>query len=123
LHAGGGATGEMVSDALLSRVIRDANVQILTQTPVERLIVEEGRVVGVESEENVYKGRAVLLATGGYAGLWGRSTNPAGNRGFGLWLSWQAGASLADLEFVQFHPTALNVPGVPSYLLSEALRG
>ncbi|MEO8285899.1 MAG: FAD-dependent oxidoreductase [Chloroflexota bacterium] len=123
LHAGGGATGEMVSDALLSRVIRSGNVQILTQTPVDRLMVEGGRVVGVQSEESIYMGRAVILATGGYAGLWGRSTNPAGNRGFGLWLSWEAGASLADLEFVQFHPTALNIPGAPSYLLSEALRG
>jgi L-aspartate oxidase len=123
LHAGGGATGEMVSEALLGRVLRSDNVQILTKTPVDRLVVEDGRVVGVESEENMYRGRAVLLATGGYAGLWGRSTNPAGNRGFGLWLGWQAGASLADLEFVQFHPTALNVPGVPSFLLSEALRG
>jgi L-aspartate oxidase len=123
LHAGGGATGEMVSDALLSRVIRNGNVQILTKTPVDRLVMEGGRVVGIESEETIYKGRAVLLATGGYAGLWARSTNPPGNRGFGLWLSWQAGASLADLEFVQFHPTALAVPGVPSFLLSEALRG
>lgn len=123
LHAGGGATGEMVSDALLDRVLRDPNVQILTKTPVDRLLVEEGRVVGVESEDTKYRGRAVLLATGGYAGLWGRSTNPSGTRGFGLWLSWLAGASLADLEFVQFHPTALNVPGVPSFLLSEALRG
>jgi L-aspartate oxidase len=123
LHAGGGATGEMVSDALLARVLRSDNVQILTRTPVDRLIVEGGRVTGVHSEENSYRGRAVLLATGGYAGLWGRSTNPPGNRGFGLWLAWEAGASLADLEFVQFHPTALNVPGVPSYLLSEALRG
>jgi L-aspartate oxidase len=123
LHAGGGATGEMVSDALLARVLRNGNVQILTKTPVDSLLVEEGRVVGVESEENVYRGRAVLLATGGYAGLWARSTNPTGNRGFGLWLSWRAGASLADLEFVQFHPTALSVPGVPAFLLSEALRG
>jgi L-aspartate oxidase len=123
LHAGGGATGEMVSEALLSRVIRNPNVQILTKTPVDRLVVQDGRVIGVESEGNIYEGRAVLLATGGYAGLWGRSTNPPGNRGFGLLLAWQVGASLADLEFVQFHPTALNVPGVPSYLLSEALRG
>jgi len=123
LHAGGGATGEMVSEALLSRVIHNGNVQILTQTPVDRLVMEDGRVVGIESEETIYKGRAVLLATGGYAGLWARSTNPAGNRGFGLWLSWHAGASLADLEFVQFHPTALAVPGAPAFLLSEALRG
>jgi L-aspartate oxidase len=64
-----------------------------------------------------------LLATGGYAALWGRSTNAPETRGSGLVLAWQAGASLADLEFVQFHPTALSVPGRPAFLLSEALRG
>src|SRR5205807_3801528 len=67
--------------------------------------------------------RAVVLATGGYAALWGRSTNAAETRGSGIGLAWQAGASLADLEFVQFHPTALSLPGRPTFLLSEALRG
>lgn len=123
LHAGGGATGEMVSEALLSRVIRDERVRILTNTPVDSLLLEAGRVVGVSSDGDTYRGKAVILATGGYAGLWGRSTNPPGNRGVGLSLAWHAGASLADLEFVQFHPTALSLPGHPAFLLSEALRG
>jgi L-aspartate oxidase len=64
-----------------------------------------------------------VLATGGYAALWGRTTNSRDSRGSGLALAWWAGASLADLEFVQFHPTALALPGRPAYLLSEALRG
>jgi L-aspartate oxidase len=68
-------------------------------------------------------GGSVLLATGGYAGLWGRTTNPPENVGSGLSLAWCAGATLADLELVQFHPTALKLPGQPAFLLSEALRG
>jgi L-aspartate oxidase len=64
-----------------------------------------------------------VLASGGYAALWPRSTNAPETRGAGLVLAWQAGASLADLEFVQFHPTALALPDRPAFLLSEALRG
>jgi L-aspartate oxidase len=65
----------------------------------------------------------VILATGGYAALWARTTNTTDSRGAGLALAWRAGASLADLEFVQFHPTALTLPGKPAFLLTEALRG
>jgi L-aspartate oxidase len=123
LHAGGGATGAVLSDALLDRALQHRRVSILPNTPIDHLLVEDGRVVGVTSRNKQYRGKAVILATGGYAGLWGRSTNPRGNRGIGLMLAWWAGAHLADLEFVQFHPTALNLPGAPAYLLSEALRG
>ena len=123
LHAGGGATGEMISTTLLNRVTRHAGITLVPNTPVDTLLQEDGRIIGVGSAGRTVPGRAVVLATGGYAGLWGRSTNPPGNRGQGLSLAYQAGATLADLEFVQFHPTALAQPGVPTYLLSEALRG
>lgn len=123
LHAGGGATGAMVSEALLLRVLDHPRISLLSNTPVDGLIKHNGRVVGVTSRAMSYTGRSVLLATGGYAGLWGRSTNPTSNTGIGLYLAWQAGASLADLEFVQFHPTALNLQGAPAFLLSEAIRG
>lgn len=123
LHAGGGATGAVLSDALLDRAVQHRRVSILPFTPVDRLLTENGRVVGIGSGEKEYKGHGVILGTGGYAGLWGRSTNPRGNRGIGMALAWAAGAALADLEFVQFHPTALNLPKVPAFLLTEALRG
>ncbi len=123
LHAGGGATGAMLSAALLSRVLDHPTIQLVDRTPVDGLLLAAGRVVGVASRGKRYRAGAVVLATGGYAGLWGRSTNPPGNRGVGLWLAWHAGATLADLEFVQFHPTALNLPGAPAFLLSEAIRG
>ncbi len=123
LHAEGGATGAMVSAALLSRAMRHECIRLMADTPVNNLLQEDGRIVGVASRGRQLKGQAVVLATGGYAGLWRRSTNPPGNMGIGLYLAWRAGATLADLEFVQFHPTALDLPNAPAYLLSEALRG
>ena len=124
LHAGGGATGEMVSEALLQRTLRHSKIRALSGHAITGLVTDEkGRVVGARTGQGVFTGGAVMLATGGYAGLWARTTNPPTNRGQGLEFAWQVGATLADLEFVQFHPTALILPGAPAFLLSEALRG
>ena len=123
LHAGGGATGEMVSEALLARVLRNRNVQILTNTPVDRLVVQRPR--GRRDERrHLTRARAVRAGHRRLRRPVGALDKPAREpRASALALAWQAGASLADLEFVQFHPTALDVPGAPAYLLSEALRG
>jgi L-aspartate oxidase len=123
LHANGGATGEMISAALFERVLASPLIEVVANTAVERLVLDGGRVVGVESRQGMLMGRAVVLATGGYAGLWARSSNPPSSNGTGAALAWNAGAALADIEFVQFHPTALDLPGAPAFLLSEALRG
>ena len=84
------------------------------------LWTDDGRCAGVVTDRRAVAARATLLATGGYAALWERTTNPPGALGEGLALAYRAGAALADLEFVQFHPTALVDDG---FLLSEALRG
>jgi L-aspartate oxidase len=123
LHAGGGATGRAVTETLLARVVEHPLVRVRPHTPADELILDGGRVVGVRSGEKVFAGSAVVLATGGYASLWARTTNTPASRGAGLALAWRAGASLADLEFVQFHPTALVLPDRPAFLLTEALRG
>lgn len=123
LHARGGATGRALTEALLARVIEHPLVRVRPHTPAEALVVEGGRAAGVRSGATTYRGRAVVLATGGYASLWARTTNSGETRGTGLALAYRAGASLADLEFVQFHPTALLLPGEPAFLLTEALRG
>jgi L-aspartate oxidase len=123
LHANGTATGRALTMALLARVVEHPCVAVHAQTPAEALVGEGSRIVGVRSGGATHRARAVVLATGGYAALWGRTTNSGDSRGTGLALAWWAGASLADLEFVQFHPTALALPDRPAYLLSEALRG
>jgi L-aspartate oxidase len=123
LHAGGGATGRVLTTALLARATEHPSITLVPYTPVLSLLVQADRVTGVVTPNGVVHGSAVLLATGGYAALWGRSTNAPETRGSGLHLAYQAGASLADVEFVQFHPTALALDNRPALLLSEALRG
>ena len=145
LHAGGGASGQVLTCALLARAQAHPDIQLFDHSPVTALTVQNGRVTGVEvtcsrpgldvaSEITLSRApraaalrrmsaRAVILATGGYAALWSRTTNAPETRGSGLALAYHAGATLADLEFVQFHPTALSLPDAPALLLSEALRG
>jgi L-aspartate oxidase len=123
LHAGGGATGQVLTAALLERARRHPRITLHNHSPVSSLVKSGERVVGVRVGGRTLRSRAVILAAGGYAALWGRSTNARETRGAGLVLAWQAGASLADLEFVQFHPTALSLADRPAFLLSEALRG
>jgi L-aspartate oxidase len=123
LHAGAGATGQVLTTWLLARAQAQPRISLHAHTRAERLIRVGERVVGTSASGQAFVGRSVVLASGGYAALWPRSTNAPETRGDGLRLAWLAGASLADLEFVQFHPTALDVPGRPALLLSEALRG
>ncbi|MBV9602692.1 MAG: FAD-dependent oxidoreductase [Chloroflexi bacterium] len=128
LHAGGGATGQVLTTALLSRAQEHRCITLLDHSPVTALTLSDRRVLGVEvSSSNGLtphvNARAVILATGGYAALWSRTTNAPETRGSGLALAYTAGATLADLEFVQFHPTALSLENAPALLLSEALRG
>jgi L-aspartate oxidase len=106
VHAGGAETGRRIAEVLAARVREHPRIEI----------AEGERVLSVSS----LGARAVVLATGGYAALWQRTTNPRGAVGEGLLLAHHAGAALADLEMVQFHPTALADDG---FLLSEALRG
>ena len=110
VHAGGADTGRHIADVLTLRAREHPRIQFREGTRVESL--------------SGLSGAPVILATGGYAALWSRTTNPRGATGEGLLLARAAGAALADLEFVQFHPTALRgANGHDGFLLSEALRG
>ncbi|MBV8080474.1 MAG: FAD-dependent oxidoreductase [Actinobacteria bacterium] len=120
VHAGGAETGKAIARTLAERAHAHPRITISEGEPVVDLRVADGRCVGVVTPRRSVAARATVLATGGYAALWERTTNPPGALGQGIDLAYCAGAALADLEFVQFHPTALVDDG---FLLSEALRG
>jgi L-aspartate oxidase len=129
LHAGGDATGAAIESALVAAV-RDSAVSIREFCFVRDLIVRDGRVVGIEVIERDALGRsvagrleadAVILASGGAGQLYRHTTNPAVATGDGAAAALRAGAVLGDVEFYQFHPTSLAVPG--NFLISEAVRG
>ncbi|TGS14391.1 L-aspartate oxidase [Mesorhizobium sp. M2E.F.Ca.ET.209.01.1.1] len=127
VHAGGDATGRELVRALADAVWRTPSITVLEGVEVRRLIVEDGEIAGVLAVGNgdamTLSTRSVVLATGGIGGLFDHTTNPLGSFGQGLALAARAGAKLADLEFVQFHPTALVGPRRPMPLISEAVRG
>jgi len=127
LHAGD-ATGREIGRVLWQRVSELRSVQVIDHALVTELIVDDGRVAGVryasgDGGRGELRASATLLATGGAGQVFQETTNPSVATGDGIALAYEAGARVADLEFVQFHPTALNVVGAPRFLISEALRG
>ncbi len=125
VHAGGSATGRRIVRDLSALVAEHPRIAVLEGRRAAEVWTSDGRAIGVilEDGESVYA-RATVLATGGAAALWRRTTNPPGSQGIGMALAAAAGAELADLEFLQFHPTALaGVPGREGFLVTEAIRG
>jgi L-aspartate oxidase len=120
VHAGGAATGDRVLRVLAEHVVADPRVRIAEGERMRGLWCSGDRCVGVVTDRRVLRARATLLAAGGCAALWSRSTNPPGAEGDGISAAYRAGAAVADLEFTQFHPTTLVDS---TLLLSEALRG
>ena len=134
VHAGGAETGRRIADVLTARVRAHPRIAVAEGERVLALVTAGDRCTGVVTGSGPVAARGTVLATGGYAALWERTTNPLGAVGQGLVLAYRAGAALADLELVQFHPTALldaktpprggeHVVGLDGFLLSEALRG
>jgi len=125
VHAGGASTGRRVTRQLSALVAEHARVAVLEDCRAVALATDAGRCVGVRlHDERIVCARAVVLATGGAAALWSRTTNPAGAVGAGMVLAHAAGAALADLEMMQFHPTAVaGVDGADGFLVTEAVRG
>ena len=131
LHANGDATGAEISRSLVAFARVHKRIRFAEWTMVTGLVVADGRVVGAElasanslaSEPQRIAVGSVLIAAGGAGQVYSDTTNPSVATGDGIALAAEAGAELADMEFYQFHPTALSLPGVPRFLLSEALRG
>ncbi len=126
LHAAD-TTGRALVNTLVEQVLKRSNVQILEQAFVLDLWLENQQCCGVSLlYQNLLcwlRAGAVILATGGGGQVFAQTTNPAVSTGDGVAMAWRAGAELRDLEFVQFHPTALTYPGAPRFLISEAVRG
>src|SRR6185312_15400560 len=127
LHAGGDATGAEIERALMMAVRMRASIVLYEETFVSELLVQDNACIGVRAIDrdgkpftlNAY---ATVLANGGAGGLWLHTSNPSGATADGLALAWRAGATVTDLEFMQFHPTVLMMNG-SSHLISEAVRG
>jgi L-aspartate oxidase len=129
LHAHGDSTGREIVRALLAKASSEPNIAFLAHAATESLLVNQERCYGVAYLDPLVRtrrelrARAVILASGGAGQLFLHTTNPAVATGDGMAMAYVAGAELADMEFVQFHPTALNIKGAPRFLLSEAMRG
>ena len=129
LHAQGDSTGREISRALLARAHTIPRLHLRAHAFTTELILEGGRVAGLrfidetDGSQHEVRAGAVLLATGGVGQIYRETTNPEVATGDGMAIAYAAGAVLSDMEFVQFHPTALAIKGAPRFLLSEALRG
>jgi L-aspartate oxidase len=129
LHAHGDSTGREIARTLYRQAAQLPTVEFHSFSGVLDLLVDDGRVCGaLACEERIkrqvrIRAGAVLLATGGMGCVFTDTTNPDVATGDGVAAAWRAGAVVSDLEFIQFHPTALHVAGAPRFLLSEALRG
>jgi L-aspartate oxidase len=130
LHAHGDATGAEIGRALLAKAQSVPKIDLRPWITCVDLLIDEnsGAVAGLAVLDRDGRGteihaRAVLLASGGAGQVYSDTTNPAVATGDGIAMAYRAGAEVADMEFYQFHPTALSLPGVPRFLLSEALRG
>ena len=128
LHAGGDATGAHM-ETTLAQLAQSSDVEVLEYALVTSIRIEDGRAVGVEVLDARnrltvgFEAGSVILATGGAGQLYRSTTNPEVATGDGAALAFRAGAELAGMEFYQFHPTALFIPGAPHFLISEAVRG
>jgi L-aspartate oxidase len=128
VHAGGGdGTGREILRALIAAVRRTPSITVLEGVEARRLMMVDGRFAGALAQSKsgplLLRSSRVVIATGGIGGLYRHTTNPLGSIGQGLALAARAGAVLSDMEFVQFHPTALDVELDPMPLVSEAVRG
>src|SRR5438105_1195716 len=129
LHAHGDSTGAEFVRALIARARQETTINLMPFANTESLIVREERCIGVRFLDPILRAprsifaKAVIMCTGGAGQLYLHTTNPPVATGDGMAMAYFAGAEMADMEFVQFHPTALNLERAPRFLLSEAMRG
>ena len=128
LHAGGDATGEHI-EVTLSKLVHSSKIKVLEDCLATEILVDKGAVTGIKAFDcrtgsiEEFESRSLILATGGAGQLYKFNTNSDIATGDGIALAFNAGAEITDMEFFQFHPTALRLPGVTPFLISEAVRG
>ncbi|HKX83967.1 MAG TPA: L-aspartate oxidase [Pyrinomonadaceae bacterium] len=129
LHAHGDSTGKEIVRSLIARARQEQRINLLPFANTESLVVNDGRCAGVRFLDPILRApreifaKAVILCTGGAGQLFLHTTNPPVATGDGMAMAYFAGAEMADMEFVQFHPTALSIKNAPRFLLTEAMRG
>ncbi len=123
------ATGKAMQQTLHAHVMEKSNIQLFEHTVAIDLITQDNRCVGLYAyhkqnhQVQVFGGKKVVLATGGASKVYLYTSNPDGSTGDGIAMAWRAGCRVANMEFIQFHPTCLFHPEAKSFLISEALRG
>ncbi|MEE8620218.1 MAG: L-aspartate oxidase [Dehalococcoidia bacterium] len=128
MHAGGDATGEHI-EVTLSRQVRSTPIKVLENCLASEILIQNGKLIGVKALDcrtgsvEEYHCQYLILATGGAGKLFKYTTNSDVVTGDGIALAFKAGAEISDIEFFQFHPTVLRLPGVAPFLISEAVRG
>lgn len=127
LHINGDGTGEGLIKFMRSLAKEQKNIQLMKESYMIDLLVKKQKAEGILVEQNgekkIIQGNAIVIATGGYSSLFEKTTNPEHSIGEGISIAYRAGATIADLEFVQFHPTTLAVKDERNFLISEAVRG
>lgn len=129
LHAGGDATGKELTCFKLGLVKAKKNIESFEFVTAIKLLIKENHIQGIHAydfktgENLIFKAKSVIMATGGMSRIFARSTNPHTATGDGIALAYEAGAKISDIEFIQFHPSALYIPDKEAYLISEAVRG
>lgn len=129
LHAGGDATGKELTCFMMQKVIEQQSIQTFEYTAVTQLIVVDDICLGVQAidfvngENLIFEAPACILATGGLSRIFSRTTNPHTATGDGISIAYDAGAKVEDMEFIQFHPSALCIENQDAFLISEAVRG
>ncbi len=129
LHAGGDSTGRKLIEFLEKLVLKNSNIKLFEFTNVFEILVHNQTCYGFyaynfnNKETYFFRGETTLIATGGASGIYKRTTNPHSTTGDGIWLAYNAGAEIANMEFIQFHPSALVLKTNDTFLISEAVRG
>ncbi|MFA3783613.1 L-aspartate oxidase [Melioribacteraceae bacterium 4301-Me] len=129
LHAGGDATGKELVKFVTKLISEKKNIDILENTIVHKLLVNDGECNGVsaynlsQKENLLLTGKSFILATGGASAIYSRTTNPHVSTGEGISLAYEAGAEIESMEFIQFHPTSFYTESGETFLISEAVRG